>query len=334
MNTHWMEYYAITNEELIILLNQVVENPSAANTFWDRFGYKTDLFSSNYSQAKKRLMSLLHQSQLIEPETYARCHKGTPFYWLGTAAFLHNDYQTATFFFDAAVNEDIRIGAHPITNPTPATKFLTLEGEQPLQAAQDLVQDSQAKVQRMLNFYNLLAGKPADVTNLTMENVREKFLRPALTPENHDLRTLATTFISFFLEWDYYNEFYDIRPGNGTAEPFFLHLFKGCVLFESLLKANEENPTHVETLSQALSHLHDNLGIVQRLPIGGATLPNITANLPTFDNRIESAICFTGKVRNTVGHNLGWGVDLVKLDYQRLFEMIAASCFHAINCLY
>ena len=261
MDTQPIEYFVITKEELRRLLNEVADNPTAADNFWDRFGYKIDLVSKNYSQAKARLMFLLHQAQAIDPEAYTRCHKGTPFYWLGTIAFLQNDYQTATFFFDAAVSEDIRKSEHPVINSTPATYFLTLDGEQPYQAAQDLVRDSQAKVQRTLDFYNGLTGKPGGIPNFTIESLRDKFLRRALTPGNHELCTLATTFISFFIEWDIHNEFFDIRPGDGTAEPFFLHLFKGCVLFESLLKANPVNPPYVDTLGPALNHLYRNLGI-------------------------------------------------------------------------
>jgi len=43
------------------------------------------------------------------------------------------------------------------------------------------------------------------------------------------------------IEWDYRSTLIELRPGDGTAEPFFIHLFRGCVLFESLLKANPKD---------------------------------------------------------------------------------------------
>jgi hypothetical protein len=42
----------------------------------------------------------------------------------------------------------------------------------------------------------------------------------------------------------------------------------------------------------------------------------------------------TGKIRNTLGHNLGWDVQINKLEYHHLFRIVAASCLHAIACLY
>jgi hypothetical protein len=39
---------------------------------------------------------------------YSASPKGTPFYILGTAAAQCHDYQSASFYFDAAVSEDLR----------------------------------------------------------------------------------------------------------------------------------------------------------------------------------------------------------------------------------
>jgi hypothetical protein len=61
----------------------------------------------NYSAALDQGINLLATCKQIDADAYRRIHKGTPFYWLGTAAFLVHDYQTATFLFDAAVSEDI-----------------------------------------------------------------------------------------------------------------------------------------------------------------------------------------------------------------------------------
>jgi hypothetical protein len=326
--------YVISKEELGNLLKLAADDPNNANDFWNRFGYIQHLQQGNYQRAIQEIMALLHQCYDIDPEAYQRCHKGTPFYWLGTAAYLQHDYQTAIFFIDAAFSQDLRIGAKPIINPTPPIYFLTLEGEQPDQAAKILVQDTQAKVQRMIDFYNGLTGRLVNIPDINIESIRIKFLRPGTSASHPELRTLVTAFISFFIEWDFRNEFYDIRPGDGTAEPFFIHLFKGCVLFESLLKANIIHPNPGQTLGRLLNNLSTDLGIASNQDIGGQTLQMILADLPSADNRIETAILITGRVRNTVGHDLGWNVTLSKLEYQRLFQMIASSCLHAINCLY
>lgn len=334
MGLPYSNYFVLSQDDIKALLVQASTDPALANQFWDRFLYKIDLVSGNYSKVVNALIDLLNQCHAVDADAYSRIHKGTPYYWLGTAAYLQNDYQTAAFFYDAAVSEDLEIGAHPIHNPTPALYFMTLRSEPDRQAARQLVDVSQARVQSMLDIYNAMTGKPAGAPNLTIEALRYKFFIPAVTPGNPEWRTLATAFISFFIEWDFRNRFFDIRPGDGTAKPFFLHLFKGCVLFESLLKANPTQANVGDTLGQALNNLSNVINSSNNLPIGRTTFAAIVADLPNADDRIETAILFTGRVRNTVGHNLGWVVNINKLQYQRLFEMIASSCMHAVACLY
>ena len=137
------------------------------------------------------------------------------------------------------------------------------------------------------------------------------------------------------MEWDYRNILFDIRPVQGTAEPYFLHLFKGCVLFESILKGNPKKPPPINyTLGRTLRFLHSELGIPNDINIGNTNFPDIIADLAGVNDSIQTAIQFTGKIRNTLGHNLGWVVNLDKMQYQRLFRMVSSSCFHAIAYLY
>src|SRR5262249_23315613 len=56
----------------------------------------------------------------------------------------------------------------------------------------------------------------------------------------------------------------EIRVEQGTAEPFFTHLFKGCVLFESLLKANTKNTPTAKLLGSILGELKDDLGFAAK----------------------------------------------------------------------
>ena len=136
---------------------------------------------------------------------------------------------------------------------------------------------------------------------------------------------------------------FNLVPNQGTSEPFFLHLFKGCVLFESLLKENRTrlwnppNPAR-NTLGAAIIEFHDLLNINRALgtQIGANNLSDVVSSLNTTGGNepVDIAIQFTGKLRNTIGHNLGWNISINKLEYQRLFQMVASSCLHAIACLY
>jgi hypothetical protein len=155
---------------------------------------------------------------------------------------------------------------------------------------------------------------------------------------NHqNWRTLSTTLISLCLEWNYRDELFTICPEPSTSEPYFLHLFKGCLLFESLLKNNLKYPptNKKSNLEEELRRLQTQLGHDKaKLKISGKTLDQVLVKLSTESDRsLPTAMQYTGWLRNTLGHNLGWDVFLKKNDYQQLFQMVTSSCLHAIACL-
>jgi hypothetical protein len=126
-----------------------------------------------------------------------------------------------------------------------------------------------------------------------------------------------------------------LRPTEGTTEPFFLHLFKGCLLFESLLKANPKKLLKsAENLGQALQQLSLELGIPHNISIGGADFSTILGSLPGSKSSIPSSVEYAGKIRNTVGHHLGWKASLDSKTYDALATRVACACLHAIACLY
>ncbi len=333
---HTNQYANLTEDELRQAFLTASQGTNVdADRFFNQFKYKNDLFAGNAAAALNQGLDLLTRCHAIDAAAFAHIHKGTAYYWIGIAAFLVHEIELATYFFDASVAEDIRAGADLIHNPAPSIRFLLIEGEPSEQAAQQLVQVTQARTEELIADYNARPGRLPGVAPLTIADIRERFLKPAITPGRENLRSSATAFISFNMEWDFRNLLFDIRPTQGTAEPFFLHLFKGCVLFESLLKANLVNPPPVRaTLGNTLQHLHSELGIPSNLNIGNADLSTIIADLAGADNSIQTAIQFTGRIRNTLGHNLGWVVALDKSHYHRLFRMVSASCLHTISCLY
>jgi hypothetical protein len=326
---------SLTDDALRSLLERAASNPSYADHFFARLNYVAELLNGNHSTALRLGIALLERCHRLSHQDYTQIHKGTPFYWIATAAFLVHDYQTAVFFYDAAASEDIRAGADPTTKPTPALRFLQVQGDQPDQAAQALVKTMQSLIERAIMDYNSRPGLPPGIGTLQLSDIREKFLRRALCPGGEHLRTLATAFISFFLEWEYRRVLIGLRIGEGTIEPFFLHLFKGCLLFESILKANPKTPPATGgTLGSVLQHLQSDLAIPRNLSIGRVTFPTILASLPPSDNSVITAIEFTGRIRNTVGHDMGWRASLDQSMYDSLTSMVASSCLHAITCLY
>lgn len=333
MSENQPQFKTLTEEEFRRMFLQAANGGAKeANDFFSIFQYAHEALQGNYSNALNQGKSLLMKCRSIDEEAYRKIHKGTPFYWLGIAAFLVHDHETATFFYDAAVSEDLRIGADPINNSTPALRFIQIEDD-PGFLAHPLIKAVQARVEEVITDYNGRPGRLPGVADISLLDIRERFLRLAVSRGQERLRSLATTFISFFIEWDYRNELLDLRAGEGTAEPFFLHLFKGCVLFESLLKSNPRQTPQNITLGRILPELSGPLGIPP-VDIREGDFATILANLAGASNSIDTAIQFTGKIRNTVGHNLGWVVQIDKHQYHRLFRMVTSSCLHTIACLY
>lgn len=327
------ELRPVSDEEIAVEMYKASGNKDLVTSFWRPLtGYSVNLIrEGSYSKAQSYLFGLLHKCREIDPNSYVKIHKGNPFYFLGISSFLLHDYQTATYFFDASVSEDLRYGTDAKNNPSPSTRFLALEGEKEDQAAKQLTRLAETKVKRAIEIYNSMISHQED---FSIEELRERFLFPALsTQKPHGWRTLVTVFISFFIEWDFRNQLFDLQPNQGTLEPFYIHLFKGCVLFESLLKENSKRTCNSNTLGKALRSLYRDLELKEPPKIS-STFDQILTDVFQTDNSIATAISFTGKVRNTTGHRVSWNDQIEKLQYQRLFEMISVSCLHAIACLY
>lgn len=259
---------------------------------------------------------------------YKNTPKGTPFYLLGIAAFQSHDFQTATFLFDAAVSEDLQ--HHPDPGNAPALLTMQLDEKNPNQRALPIVQAVVSKIETTIARYNGRTGS----RSLTTGEVRKYFLTYLLSASKPaHLRSLTTTFVSFFFEWDYRTKLIQLSE-SGSREPFFTHLFRGCLLFESLLKENKKKSPSKQTLQPILKELAADLGIPVPFNITATSFETIVRSLaPT--QPIEDAIRSTVRTRNTLGHNLAWtATSLDATRYDLLAENIAVSCLHAISCLY
>jgi hypothetical protein len=114
------------------------------------------------------------EAKRSDPDEYAKVDKGTRFYFLGFAAFESHDYQSATFFFDAAASEDFN---HPNPDSLPAHLFMCLDATSPHQAAREIVQRLVQKLERTVDNYKTRnAATPA----LSVSIVRDHFLRPQM----------------------------------------------------------------------------------------------------------------------------------------------------------
>jgi hypothetical protein len=101
-------------------------------------------------------------------------------------------------------------------------------------------------------------------------------------------------------------------------------------------KGNPKNTPHstASTVGRVISYLSPRLGVPPDIPIGNTDFQAVLSDLSSADDSIATAVKFAGKVRNTVGHNLGWKAALEKSQYDSLAKMIASSCLHSVACLY
>jgi hypothetical protein len=215
-----------------------------------------------------------------------------------------------------------------------------MEGEIEGHAAQPLAALAKAKVERVLEYYQTLARESGESLVFDLVEIRNNFIYRSLTTNDKPgLRTLATAFISFFIEWDFRKDHFEYGVKKGTSEPFFSHLFRGCVLFESLLKHNPSIPINENTLNGMLNRkdvrVALNTSSIQGKGAGNVfTLDDVFDELRKSTHSIDQALKITYLARNTLGHNLGWDNKIGQEQYQKLYFIIAASCLHVIACLW
>ncbi len=272
------------------------------------------------------VFTLLSERQKANPAQYLKDHKGAPFYVLGYAAFACHDYTSASLYFDAAVAADLRYYNGSLN--TPALRFMQLcHDENESLLASDISAKTEASVVQLLDDYGTRGG----MQNITIDNLRSRFFEGILKAGHEHRRTLITAFISFVAEWSYHAQQIELIE-EGSREPFFLHLFRGCLLFESILK-NAPNAPALRTLGDALRHYKGKLGLIT-IQTTASVFNNVVASLTTGMD-IPSSILSCAKARNTLGHNLVWATaDLTPENYELLVKNIAASCLHAISKLY
>ncbi len=318
----------LQDDELRNMLLSVIASGDTGD-FFGKFEY---FFPNDPNLTLQRGETLLAQCLRLAPDVYAKLHKGTPFYWLAWATFLSHDYETAAFYIDAAVSEDIKNNAAAVS--TPALLFFLIDESSAQQAMLPFVKALREQIDVARNKYNSRPG--AATPPLLFSHLQDALLKPAISKGQENLRTLVTTFISYSLEWKHRSDLIKLRIEQGTAEPFFIHLFKGCVLFESLLKANPKRKPQEKMLGKILGELQSELGFGSKpqMTIGNFDFQKIVADLASDDSSVYTAVERTGRIRNTTGHNLGWAVSITPSAYDALAAYVASSCLHAIASLY
>lgn len=326
------EYYVSTiidEEELLNQLRNAADStPKSAHNFFRQFGFNIIRSQGNHGLAIAETIRILEKCKKLDLNAYQNLHKGTPYYWIAISSFIIKDFQTAAYFFDAAAKEDL---LHDKSKKTPALLFMILNSRNPNQAARDLTYITERQLSGMIKEYNKIHGAEF----LSIAQVRTRFLKRSIA-DKQNWRTLVTSLISFILEKDYRLQTLLLRTEEGSWEPFYLHLFKGCILFESLLKVNPDKAVSEDTLGKILccnKEVRTSLHIKKEIKTKDIDFPTIINNIPDTHD-IQDEVEFVAQLRNVVGHNLCWNVTISPQQYYHMVLIVGDACLHVISTLY
>ena len=314
------------------------ESPEAADSF---FGLsQIHKLSSNPVSEIGCWMKMLEVLLGCDAEKYEKIHKGTPYYFISIASYVSGDFERALFFMDAAVDEDRRIHGD-LWRQAPSGLFFTLETEHEDQAGIDIVRQIR----------DILETEAAEIfadgcPYLSHEQLLQRLVFPAVEGQG-EVRSAVTALFTFILELSSRLQDLELTPSHvGSREPLFLHLFKGALVFETLLRVSGPGLEITReragaTLGQLLKdeRIFSQIGY-EKPPIGpgGDTLEDAIrtyradceAALPYQERAIRTTWAF----RNRMGHSLVWMDPLDRNEYVGIYRLILGAIFTAIEGLF
>lgn len=316
-------------------LVSVIESAAASDNFFEKYGVGNDLTNINrpYERfhAYELLLEILSSHNRIR---YEHIHKGTPFYFMGWTAFQTENYEKGIYYFDQAIAEDIRKSESAditVIRNNPAVKSLLLDPQNlpGIVVALELRREMDDAFSR----FNQGSGLAMDANSFV-----SGFVIGSGNYLDSTFRTIVTSIYSFILEYHTLVTSLQLRSiGGGSLEPFFLHLFKGCLLLESILKLR--CPRNITTLYPAISHLNSRLQL-NMSDLRGGTLDEVVQHVKTLRGRRENfqnlSFAAAYGVRNTTGHNLMWS-DIFgnnSATYQNFFSLIMNAILWAVYKLW
>jgi hypothetical protein len=118
----------------------------------------------------------------------------------------------------------------------------------------------------------------------------------------------------------------------GSIEPYLSHLFKGGLLFESILKGLYPNYKN-ETLNKIFKNIdfQTDFGI-KSVETRSTSLENIIFKINSDD--LQTSFNTISRLRNTTGHNLVWDNVFNESNYEKLFNQQMNAILYVISKKY
>jgi hypothetical protein len=312
-------------------------NPTAEDDFFKRHSVPQQLLVRGAHH--ESIVAWEHCLTSIRSTASARydsMHKGTPYYFIGAAAYLIEDFEKAFFYMDCAVAEDRHVHGANWRN-TPAGYFIRLDDSNPNQFARVLTSRTKRAVDNALQ---IIASRGA--VNLSLQRLHDKLLAPAIDGPD-ELRSAVTALFTFILE--YQSRRRDLMCASshgGSGEPFLLHLFKGALIFETLLKVSAlGQKLGLGTLGDYLcnSNIQTSLGLARGFGgMGNISFDEVIEKVREAEVRggqfNERAVQAAWGVRNTTGHSLAWKKRPTPDEYEMLFNHLLAAIVLVVDRLF
>lgn len=290
--------------------------------------------------------NLLKKMEECNPDKYKEIHKGTAFYFLAWLGFQLHSFGKAVFYMDAALTEDIRktMLSHRRSNPSEQSKdeelskalintwienpsglFLQLESQNTPSPISETVEDITNKLRTQWE-YQLNRFRTETGNEISIERfIKDFILEIAISAQG---RSIVTGLYSFMLEYDEIKTLIQLRStGGGSIEPILTYLFKGALIFESLLKIKNKINT-LEDINE--KPLRQKYNINSRIKTSSKSIESIIKNIN--GNEVQNAFTTTTKIRNTTGHNLAWpDVFNCVCNFDKLFNQIINAFLFICN---
>lgn len=272
-----------------------------------------------------------------DTEKYFYIHKGTPFYFCGILSFEVEAYDRAAFYFDAALSEDLKNKPQNY-DEFAAHAFYTLNNTYANPVVQYPVNKLRPKINDLINEYNSLFTN----NTLTLDFIIENFLKKKLNEKEY--RSIIPAFYVFITESERRLFQLKVRSGiGGSIEPFILHLFSGCLIFETLLR--QIYSSHSSSLGlgvilqdpfvkQDLGYYTNGQNLIKFTGGVRKTLQDIINHiLPYLNGKDPVDRCFTitYALRNVTAHTLSWPDIFTSKNYEDLYKSVTFSILYLIS---
>jgi len=279
---------------------------------------------------------LLNEIKKYDNNFYNEIHKGVPYFFIGWYSFLLKQYDQSIFYLDASLAEDKKTHKkNDVWLHSGAANFFKLKAN--YSGAYNIFNDRKLPdlILNLINKYNELCEEID--TKITLQEFTNKFVEKLIIEDN---TAIITTLYSFILEFEDIQEMIKLRSINGgTIEPMIIHLFKGAVIFETLIKRTNKRPDGKDFMVLNGLFTHETSPFVSKYPeftINGGHIEQLNEILiplinDEYSNFVSAAFNTVYKIRNSTAHNLSWDDVFIDDNYEKMFLQIINSIFIVIQ---